>query len=176
MTADRKIIPIIERELEYRFQELLKLLAMLSKTEARWLPTPNSMTLDTIKRWNEKGSDWLRAQKFDPVSTIEFKVVHLAHCKIMYDDYAFRERHLKWSALDSPQWPMCVSYLKQTQERLVESIRLLTDEQLELEVSTNWGDLWPVKRIIFTMIHHDSYHHGQISTIRQLYRTKKGSI
>ncbi|MFW9779842.1 MAG: DinB family protein [Candidatus Heimdallarchaeota archaeon] len=176
MASDRKVVPVLEQELEYRFQELLNQLAMLSKTEAKWLPTRNSMTLETIKMWNAKGSDWLEAQRFDPLSTIEFKVIHLAHCKIMYDDYAFREGKLKWSTLDSPEWPVCVNYLEETQNRLMESIRLLTDQQLKQEVSTNWGDLWPIKKIIFTMIHHDSYHHGQINTIRKLYRTKKESF
>jgi len=138
------------------------------------MPSPHSRTLKTIKQWNEKGNEWITTQTLDPVSTIEYKVIHLAQCKLMYDEYAFREGGLNWSDIESPEWPNCIDYLKQNQSRLTESIQILLDDQLEELVPTNWGDLWPVKKIVFTMIQHDSYHFGQISIIKHLYRIKNG--
>ncbi|MFX0206424.1 MAG: DinB family protein [Candidatus Hodarchaeota archaeon] len=157
-------------ELERGFQRLIHALNEIPKEEAQWRLTPHSRTLEIIKQWNEKGNEWVSAQTLDPISTIEYKVVHIAQCKQMYDEYAFREGALNWNDLKSPEWPNCIAYLKQTQTRLIDSIQNLSDGQLEQLVSTNWGELWPIKQIISTMIFHDAYHFGQINTIRNLYK------
>jgi len=157
-------------ELERGFQELVQTLNEISKEEAQWRLTPRSRTLEIIRQWNEKGNEWVSAQTLDPISTIEYKVIHVAQCKLMYDEYAFREGALNWSELESPEWPNCITYLEQAQTRLVDSLQNLSDEKLEELVSTNWGDIWPIKQIITTMIHHDAYHFGQICTIRNLYK------
>jgi len=157
-------------ELERGFQGLVQTLNEIPKEEAQWKLTPHSRTLEIIKQWNEKGNDWVSAQTLDPISTIEYKVVHIAQCKQMYDEYAFREGTLNWRDLESPEWPKCITFLEQTQTRLVDSLQKIADEQLEKMVSTNWGDLWSIKQIISTMILHDAYHFGQICTIRNLYK------
>ncbi|MFX0173157.1 MAG: DinB family protein [Candidatus Hodarchaeota archaeon] len=159
-------------ELKRGFQGLLQTLIEIQKDETQWKPSLHSRTLDTIKNWNEKGNDWVSTQNLDPVSTIEYKIVHLAQCKEMYDEYAFREGILNWSDLQSPEWSGCIDYLKQTQVKLVNSFQQLSDNQLEEMVPTNWNDLWPTKQIISTLIHHDTYHLGQICTIRNLYRIR----
>jgi uncharacterized damage-inducible protein DinB len=173
MNKKRSLVHLLKQELEKGCQELIMSIAEISKEEAQWRPSPRSMTLDTIKNWNEKGNEWLTTQRLDPISTIEFKVIHIAQCKLMYDNYAFREGSLKWSEIESPEWPFSIDYLKETQAKLVESIQKLTDEKMEDLVSTNWGDLWSIKKIIFTMIQHDIYHLGQIGTIKHLYRIKE---
>lgn len=166
----KKTIQMMIWELERGFQELVQALNEISKEEAQWRLTPHSRTLETIKQWNEKGNEWVSAQKLDPISTIEYKVVHVAQCKQMYDEYAFRKGALKWNDLNSPEWPDCIAYLKQTQTHLIDSIQDLSDEQLEELVYTNWRELWPIKQIISTMTFHDAYHFGQICTIRNLYK------
>ena len=135
-------------ELDCWFQELVKKLSEISKEESKWKPTIHSKTLDTLRQWNEKGEEWISVQHLDPISTIEFKVVHLAQCKQMYDEYAFREGSLNWVDLECPEWPHCNDYMKQTQKSLVESLQNLTDQQLDDRVLTNWGELWSIKRII----------------------------
>ncbi|MFX0084468.1 MAG: DinB family protein [Candidatus Hodarchaeota archaeon] len=176
MKKHRKIISILEQELNNGFQVLVQSLEEISKEEAQWMPSSKSMTLNTIKQWNEKGNEWIKSQTLDPLSTIEFKVIHLAQCKLMYDEYAFRDGNLKWSDIESPEWPYCIEYLKQTQTRLIESIQVLIDNKLEELVHTNWGELWSVKKIIFTMIQHDYYHLGQIYTVKHLYGTMNREI
>ena len=157
-------------ELETGFKMLNDVLEEITKEEAQWKPTKHTMTLDTLIQWNTRGSEWLKSQKFDPISTIEHKVVHLAQCKRMYDEYAFRNGALTWSELEASEWPQCIADLEMAQARLMESIDNIPDEFLEDLVPTNWGDLWPIKSIIFTMIHHDAYHLGQICTVRNFFR------
>jgi hypothetical protein len=170
MNNHNYIIKMMIWELQEGFQELVETLGKISKKEAQWEPSPRSRTLKIIKQWNEKGNEWLATQTLDPISTIEYKVIHLSQCKLMYDDYAFRKGILKWSDLKCLEWPNCIDDLKQSQNGLMASIQNQTDEQLEKLVPTNWGDLWSMKKIIFTMIQHDAYHFGQLCTIRSLYK------
>lgn len=167
------MIQLMIWELERGFQGLIDTLTDITTEEAKWKPSLRSKTLETIRQWNEKGNEWIAEQLLDPLSTIEFKVVHLAQCKQMYDEYAFREGSLNWKDLECLEWPLSIDHLKQTQTRLVESFQKLRDEQLEDMVPTNWGDFWPIKQIIMVMIHHDAYHFGQICTVRNLYKTMK---
>ena len=160
-------------ELETGFEKLIQTLTKIPIEEAQWKATLYTRTLDTIKKWNQKGDKWINSQNLDPISTIEYKTIHLAQCKQMYDNYAFGNKKLNWNELECPEWPLAIEYLKQTQIKLVESLQNLSDIQLNKLVYTNWGDLWPVKQILSTMIHHDAYHFGQICTIRNLYKIQK---
>ena len=157
-------------ELNHGYQDLLEVLDTLTKEEAQWMPTSTSRTLDIIQNWNRFGNGWIEEQNLDPISTIEYLILHIAQCKLMYDECAFREAKLQWKELDCPEWPESKHYPKKIQEKLVESIKGISDNELEKKVKTNWGDSWSIKRIIFTMIHHDAYHLGQINIIRNLYR------
>jgi hypothetical protein len=156
-------------ELESWFHEIVQKLYEISMEEAKWKPTANSKTVKILNQWYGKDNDWISEQFLDSISTIEFKVVHLAQNKHKYNEYAFREGSRNWTYLECPEWPNCVDYLRKTQKSLVASLRNLTDEQLDDMVPTHWGELWPIKRIIPTMIYHDAYHFGQINTVRNLY-------
>ncbi|MFX1533127.1 MAG: DinB family protein [Promethearchaeota archaeon] len=166
-----KFIQTLLSELEEGYQSLRETLSKISTEEAQWKPTARARTLQTIKQWNSKGDKWVSSH--DPISTIEYLVTHLSHCKIMYDDYAFRKGTLTWGVLESPAWPKSNEYLDKAQTRLVESLSKLEDDQLEELVLTNWGEHWSIKKIIFTMINHDVYHHGQICIVRNLYQITK---
>jgi hypothetical protein len=56
---------------------------------------------------------------------------------------------------------------------LTEDLAASGDDDLEREVPTNWGELWPAWRIFWTMIHHDAHHGGEIGALRDLYRTTR---
>ncbi len=168
-----RIVQMMMWELDRGYQLLSQTLKEIMKEEAQWKPSPNPRTLKTLRQWNRKGNEWLSAQNLDPLSSIEFKVTHLAACKLMYDDYAFRNGTLTWNELESPEWPFCREFLEKSQVKLMESLQTISDDQLEELVPTNWGEHIPTKQVIAIMIHHDAYHFGQICTIRNLYRTNK---
>lgn len=170
-----KAIRLIIWELERGYQLVERTLEMVSKEEAQWQPSANAKTLETIRQWNVQGSQWLEGEKFDPLTTIEFKVLHLAQCKIMYDEYAFREGSLTWAELECPEWPQCKEYLQKAHLGLMTSLQKLNDAQLEQQVQTNWGKKWPIKQIIAVMIHHDAYHLGQICTVRNFFTMKSST-
>ena len=168
--AQQTTVQLLIWELESWFQELVQNLSEISTEEAKWKPTTNSKTYEVLNQWYGKRNGWISEQFLDPISTIEFKVVHLAQNKQKYNEYAFREGSLNWTYLECPEWPNCIDYLKKTQRSLVKSLQNLTDEQLDNMVPTHWGELWSIKRIISTMIYHDAYHFGQINTIKNLFQ------
>ncbi|MFX0113965.1 MAG: DinB family protein [Candidatus Hodarchaeota archaeon] len=167
--AQVEIVQLMLWELERGYQLLESSLNQISKKEAQWKPSSNARTLDTIRSWNMYGDDFLKSKQFDPLSTIEFKILHLAQCKLMYDEYAFREGALRWKDLECPEWPNCKDYLKDSQTKLVESLQSLTDPDLNTLVPTNWGEKWLIKQIIAVMTHHDAYHLGQICMMKNLH-------
>jgi hypothetical protein len=156
-------------ELERWFQEIVQGLSEISEEEAKWKPTTRSKTVDVLNQWYGKRKEWISEHLLDPISTIEYKVVHLAQWKQKYNEYAFRAGSLNWINLECPEWPRSIDYLEKAQRSVVKSLQNLTDEQLDDKVPTRWGELWPIKRIISTLIFHDAYHFGQINTIRNLY-------
>ncbi len=102
---NQKVIQTLVWELEWEYNEMLPILTNITKEVAQWKPSPQARTLETIKEWNQKGNEWLSKQELDPLSTIEYKVIHLAQCKKMYEDYAFGTKSLKWRYLECPEWP-----------------------------------------------------------------------
>ena len=155
------------------FQELVETLSEISEEEAKWKPTAHSKTVDVLDQWYEKRKDWISEDLLDPISTIEYKVVHLAHWKHRFYEYAFREGSQKWIDLECPEWPHCIDYLRKTHKRVIESFQNLTDEQLDDKVPTRWEEDWSMKKIISTLIFQDVYHFGQINTLRNLFQVRK---
>jgi len=102
---------------------------------------------------------------------------HAASCKFMYDDYAFRTGTFDWAA--EPTWPNnfgkltideLIVWAEDGHRRWIESISALgSDEELERPRRSSWGQLMPTHQLITTLLHHDSYHAGEINHLRALY-------
>ncbi len=167
--AQQTTLHMLIWQLESWFQELVRTLSEISEEEAKWKPTTHSKTVDVLSQWYGKRKDWISEQLLDPISTIEYKVVHLAQWKHRFYEYTFREGSWKWIDLECPEWPQCIEYLRQTQQSVVEALQTLTDEQLDDRVPTYWKEAWSMKKLISTLSYHDAYHLGQIHTIRNLY-------
>lgn len=103
--------------------------------------------------------------------------LHAAGCKYLYDDYAFRSASLRWDA--PPGRPERVASLSKADliawaedgHRLwLESIAALeSDTELDRPRRTTWGQLKPTNDLITTLLHHDTYHAGEINHLRALF-------
>ena len=108
-----------------------------------------------------------------PFTTIAWRLVHLAECKLMYHEYAFGPGRLIWPEIDSAHTAAdAIAELERGQRLLVEALGGLTDAELETGRKTNWGDDWPTWQILHAMIHHDLQHGGEIGALRDLYRER----
>lgn len=109
-----------------------------------------------------------------PFTTIAWRLLHIADCKIMYHEYAYGAGTLTFPDLEASRTAAgAVERLREGQQLLRDDLAGLADDSaLDAEVGTNWGESWPVWRIFWTMIEHDSWHGGEIGTMRDLYRKR----
>jgi hypothetical protein len=143
----------------------------LTDPEFFWEPVPGCWTVHPT----EKGQ-WIcdyadPAPEPPPFTTIAWRVVHIATCKIMYHEYAFGPGKLTWDELDIPPTAArAIAWLEEGQARLEAALAALNDADLTQMRSTNWGELWPTWRIFWTMTCHDLHHGAEIGCLRDLYR------
>ena len=120
--------------------------------------------------------DAWRALPQGATRSIEAIAVHVAACKIMYDDYAFGAGTLRFATPAVEPWAdgeappdEVITLLEESHDRLVGHVAALADDsELDAPRPTNWGEQRPTRWIIATMITHDAYHAGEINHIRSL--------
>lgn len=106
--------------------------------------------------------------------SIHMIVLHAACVKYMCGSVGFRNTEIRWSQLADriekfePNWEAAVAFLNEAHEYWVDSWSHLSDEQLTVEIPTNYGTATPAWRTIRLVHHHDSYHSGQIAAIRYI--------
>lgn len=169
----RSLVDLLVREMDSAWEGFLGALDGLTDDEYRWRPSVEAFTLGHVVPPDSEDWPGGPVDAPPPLSTIELKVAHVATYKIMYAEYAFREGRLRWRLAD-----LCVPatldamrrYCAEAHRALQEFVNGLSDAELPVLRKTNWGDSWPIERIVWTMIAHDVYHGAQIRTLRAMYR------
>lgn len=149
--------------------------ADMTENEYHWRPSPDALTFADLLP--PESEDWrgyyAKMPTPPPLATIEHKIAHGAVCKIMYAEYGFRAGRLQWR-WDDLRVPAILAAMHPSREAAPRGLRGwldgLADADLPAQRKTNWGDLWPIERILWTMITHDIGHGAQIRTLRALYR------
>jgi hypothetical protein len=110
-----------------------------------------------------------------PFTTIGWRLVHLADCKVMYHEWGFGPRRLTWPELAAPATAAeALARLEEGQRLLRADLAGLEDEQLDELRQTNWGERWPTWKLLWTMVDHDAHHGGELGCLRDLYRATVG--
>jgi uncharacterized damage-inducible protein DinB len=166
-----RTVELLALQLDEAYRMLRDRVEGLSDEEFYWEPVPGSWTVRRLEsgRW---AADYEEPDPIPaPFSTMGWRLVHVAECKLMYHEYAFGQDHLTWEDLDSTHTAAdAVAALGEWQRLLVADLGSLDDAGLERPAMTNWGEKWPTWRIFWTMIHHDLWHGGEIGALRDLYR------
>ncbi len=163
-------VALLKMEMDDTWEALQGILDGLTEEEFNWKPAKDSWHLKRDReRWTLDYA--IPAPDPPPVATIAWRIGHLAACKVMYVEYAFREGKLTWDDLDLPPTATgMLEYLRESHVPLRAALERLTDADLGEMRLTNWGELWSTEKIFWTMIHHDAHHGAQIATLRELYR------
>jgi uncharacterized damage-inducible protein DinB len=111
--------------------------------------------------------------------TIEAMVRHVAACKVMYADYAFGPRTKQWGTpevegpweVDRAPMSEALDRLRETHRSFRKHLENLTDDDLDRERMTNWGERRPTRWIVAAIIGHDFYHAGEINHLRSMLGT-----
>jgi len=162
--------------LDDAYQTLHDRLAGLTDEEFFWEPVPGCWTVhqDEQGHWVE---DYELPEPVPaPFTTIGWRLVHVATCKVMYHEYAFGPRKLTWDDIEIPHTAAdTIAMLEEGHKRLREVLLRLNEADLEKMVLTNWGEQWPTQKIFWTMISHDLHHGGEIGCLRDLYKSKNST-
>jgi uncharacterized damage-inducible protein DinB len=167
----RTTVDLLSRQMAEAYRMIRDRVEGLTDDEFWWEPAPDCWTV----RLQENGK-W--AADYDepdpepaPITTIAWRLVHVAECKLMYHEYAFGPAELVWPDLDSPHTAAAaIEALEDGQRVLTTDLEGLTDHDLDGPRLTNWGENWPTWKIFWTMINHDLHHGAEIGTLRDLYR------
>jgi len=169
----RQRVELLVVELEEAYQTLRRRLEGLNDEEFFWEPAPGCWTVRPLPdgRWT---ADYEQPDPVPPpFTTIGWRLVHVAGCKIMYHEYAFGPGRLTWDEVDLPHTAAgAIGQLEEGQALLRADLAALDDAALDGMRLTNWGEQWPTWRIFWTMVFHDLHHGGEIACLRDLYRHK----
>jgi hypothetical protein len=168
----RQTIELLASEMDEAWQILCRWVDDLTDEEFFWEPVPGCWTVHP----DESGRWVLDCVVGDvdplPFTTIAWRLIHIATCKVMYHEYAFGPGEQTWEELEIPHTIVDTVNLLQTGHDLLRrALDELNDGDLEEMRLTNWGELWPTWRIFWVMINHDLQHGAEIGCLRHLYRS-----
>lgn len=171
-TGMSKRIALLVSEMDEAWQILCHRLEGLTEAEFFWEPVSGCWSVHATDdgRWV---MDYAEPDPDPPpFTTIAWRLLHIAACKIMYYEYAFGPGRLSWDELQLPHTAaQSIEWLEDGQSQLRSTLESLCDDDLDELRRTNWGDLWPTWDIFWTMILHDLHHGGEIGCLRDLYRS-----
>lgn len=145
-------IELLKHQSELAFEEMTTAIEGVTQGQS-WCVLPNN------------GPDYLHTD-----ANILGVTLHVATGKVMYGSIAFRNSECRWREIADeletfePDWERSVAYLHGAHKYWMSTWDGITD--LEQEVPHFRGALWPAWKVIRMIIHHDSYHAGQIAMLR----------
>jgi hypothetical protein len=171
VSAMVKTVDVLASEMREAYAELMGTISGLTDAECSWEPVDGSWRVfrDGEGRWTYDYA--LPEPQPAPFTTIGWRLVHIALCKVMYHEWAFGPREETWTTIETPgDVAATITMLERGQGQLADDLASLNDRDLERRVLTNWGEEWPAWRIFTTMTDHDRHHGAEIGVLRDLYR------
>jgi hypothetical protein len=164
-------IELLSNQTVSAFDMLRQRLEGLTEEEFLWEPAPGSWKLRFMPDGKWSYDYAIPDPDPAPLTTIGWRMVHIATCKVMYHEYAFGARKLTFPDLEIPRnVPDAIAMIDEGQALLEKDLEGLKDPDLQEPTLTNWGEEWPTWRIFWTMINHDLWHGGEIGALRDLHR------
>lgn len=107
-----------------------------------------------------------------PVTTIAWRLVHIAAVNYLYWDYAFATESLSYDLEMPGDARAAVNWLADSQLPLNQVLDGLADGDLDRDRLTNWGEYRPTTWILSTLIKEQTHHGAEIGLLRDLYRNR----
>jgi len=175
---------ILRASFDQSCDTLRRVLAGVSTDEFFWEPVAGCWTVHP--RSQDRGvsadgsGDWVidydpSQPRPAPFTTIAWRTVHVAAVNYVYWDYAFGSASLTFD-LDLPgDVDEATDWLFGSHQPVLDAVGALTDDDIDREVPTSWGERWPLHRVVATLVSEQVHHGAEISLMRDLYRNR-GSL
>lgn len=162
-----------------------RVLADLGDDEFFWEPcdgcwTVHHRTEPSRAAWADGSGEWVIDYELPepdpaPLTTIAWRTVHIAAVDWMYWEYAFGPGVRTFPNLEIPGGSAgaAVEWLAASQQPLLQELRGLDDQALDVKRPTNWGEEWPTRELFKVLIREQVHHGAEISLLRDLYRNRQ---
>ncbi|HZO68851.1 MAG TPA: DinB family protein [Kribbellaceae bacterium] len=108
-----------------------------------------------------------------PVTTIAWRLLHIAHGNWIYAEHAFGPGELNFPDLEiHGTASSAAADLLASQRPVTAALRYLDDAGLDREVPTQFGGTWPAGEVLRTLLDEQVHHGAEISLLRDLYRNR----
>jgi hypothetical protein len=137
-------VEVLAYEMAEAYDELTQTLSGLTDVAFAWEPVDGSWRVfrDDKGRWTYDYE--IPDPQPAPLTTIGWRLVHIALCKVMYHEWAFGPRELTWISIETPgDVGASIALLEVGHGLLANDLASLGDDDLERRVLTNWGEEWP---------------------------------
>ena len=161
---------LLAAAMEQAYARLRDRLEGVDEEEFFWKPVPGAWTI-----YEDRPGHWTYNYEIPdpdpaPLTTIAWQVVHLGTTRLMYHEHAYGTAKLTFPDIVIPHAvAAAIQLLEESYLVLRADLEAETEDGLEKERRTNWGDMWPAWRIFITMTDHDALHTGTIGNLRDLY-------
>lgn len=169
---------LIESRLRYSFTRTRMILERLTDDEFFWEPVERCWSIrphaDVEHGWG--AGDWQSEDSFPapeppPITTIGWRLVHLAAWTDIYRSFAFEDGTESLLRMDVPGTAAAaVAWLKLAQDRFVDALAQVAPSALDEPRPAHWGEQVPLS-VLVGLIEIEHTHHGaEISLLRDLHR------
>lgn len=142
----------------------------LTDPELRWEPVPGCWSVERTASGRRR-LPWDSPGATTPVTTIEWRVAHLALWTTVYHDWIFGDATMTGDAPDIPDGVgALLGWLFYAQDRFDAATAALDDDRLDVERPTQWDGLLPTWQLIWAIVAEQLHHGAEIGTLRDVRR------
>jgi hypothetical protein len=169
---------VVKGQLRWAWMYARGLLDGLDEDEYFWEPTPLCWSVrrraPEVHGWG-KGEfvceDAFPAPEPLPMTTIAWRVIHLAAWTDIYREFAFGDRRPTLDDVDVPgDVASGVQWLHDAQDRFLSEVARLDDTTVFEPRPAHWGESVPVVNLVTLMLTEHVHHIAEIGLLRDLHR------
>jgi hypothetical protein len=173
-------VDLLNRQLAHAFAAAQWQVQRLSDEEYFWEPRPGCWSVRprgrALSAQPSGRGEWVIDGEWPssgppPVTTIAWRVVHLAAWTAVYCDWTFATATRSYDDFEVPgHASAAVKVLHDTQEEFASAVAPLTNEDLLELRPAHWGAEYPVGALVWQIVVEHLHHSAEIGVLRDLHR------
>jgi hypothetical protein len=169
---------LLQVQLRYAWVTARWVLEDLDEDEYRWEPAPQCWSVrrrgPDVVGWGS--GEWICEDQWPqpdpvPVTTIAWRVIHLAAWTDIYRNWTFGDATALLSDYEVPSdCDSGVRWLYSAQDQFMDAVDALADDEIFERRPAHWGEMVPVAHLVTSMLTEHVHHIAEIGALRDLRR------